>query len=99
MRTHAIALWATCVWAGCSGEMVERSPVSDPTSPSAAEAPFRRPRPFETDPLVGQTPQQPAPAATDYTCPMHSDVHEHTAGHCPKCGMTLVPEQPKGGAP
>lgn len=27
-----------------------------------------------------------------YWCPMHSDVHQQSAGKCPKCGMDLVPE-------
>jgi ribosomal protein S27AE len=26
-----------------------------------------------------------------YTCPMHPDVRQHQPGHCPKCGMTLMP--------
>ena len=25
-----------------------------------------------------------------YTCPMHSDIHEHRPGKCPVCGMDLV---------
>ena len=30
-----------------------------------------------------------------YTCPMHPDVHSDHPGHCPKCGMELMPsEQP-----
>lgn len=37
-----------------------------------------------------------------YTCPMHPDVRQATAGRCPKCGMTLVKrsspqEKPEGG--
>lgn len=28
---------------------------------------------------------------TTYACPMHPDVRQSTAGHCPRCGMTLVP--------
>ena len=27
-----------------------------------------------------------------YLCPMHSDVRQHSAGKCPKCGMELLPE-------
>ena len=34
----------------------------------------------------------PAPAATTlYTCPMHPQVRQDHPGHCPICGMTLVP--------
>ncbi|MDP9037549.1 MAG: efflux RND transporter periplasmic adaptor subunit [Myxococcota bacterium] len=32
-----------------------------------------------------------APAAADYTCPMHPEVHSPTRGKCPKCGMELQP--------
>jgi Cu+-exporting ATPase len=28
---------------------------------------------------------------TDYTCPMHSEVHLGGPGNCPKCGMALEP--------
>jgi len=29
--------------------------------------------------------------ATEYTCPMHSEIVRSEPGSCPKCGMTLVP--------
>jgi len=32
-----------------------------------------------------------APAAAEYTCPMHPEVKQKTPGKCPKCGMSLVP--------
>jgi len=32
-----------------------------------------------------------APVAAGWTCPMHSFVREPHPGHCPICGMTLVP--------
>ncbi len=31
-----------------------------------------------------------ATPATDYTCPMHREVHFDMPGRCPKCGMNLV---------
>ena len=30
-------------------------------------------------------------SAVKYTCTMHPEVISDTAGHCPKCGMTMVP--------
>src|SRR5262249_42917215 len=42
----------------------------------------------------GATPQ-PAPKPL-YTCPMHPEVRSAEPGKCPKCGMTLVPVEPKG---
>jgi Cu+-exporting ATPase len=33
-------------------------------------------------------------AAIIYTCPMHPEVRQDHPGICPKCGMTLEPEQP-----
>jgi hypothetical protein len=39
---------------------------------------------------------QPAPAkdssGTVYVCPMHAEVRSSQPGHCPKCGMDLVPQ-------
>ncbi len=31
-----------------------------------------------------------------YTCPMHPEVRSPNPGNCPKCGMKLVKEKPKG---
>ena len=33
----------------------------------------------------------PAGEATEYTCPMHSEIVRSEPGNCPKCGMVLVP--------
>ncbi len=30
---------------------------------------------------------------TDYTCPMHPEIHAHEPGSCPVCGMDLVPTE------
>jgi len=31
--------------------------------------------------------------ATTYTCPMHAEVVSEAPGHCPECGMKLLPAQ------
>ena len=31
--------------------------------------------------------------ATTYTCPMHAEVVSEEPGHCPECGMKLLPAQ------
>jgi YHS domain-containing protein len=45
------------------------------------------------------TPAATAPAAADWTCPMHPQIHQATAGNCPLCGMKLVPAKAGGGTP
>jgi len=32
------------------------------------------------------------PNAPNYVCPMHADVRAAQPGHCPTCGMRLLPE-------
>ncbi|UUZ70365.1 heavy metal translocating P-type ATPase [Polaromonas sp. P2-4] len=39
--------------------------------------------------------EQPAPAGTIYTCPMHPEIRQDHPGNCPKCGMTLEPLLPE----
>lgn len=79
MRRFAVLL---CVLAACSAgpAPVARS-ADDPSNPNAPES--------------VDAPAAPA-AAPDaghvvYTCPMHPEVTSDHPGHCPKCGMTLVP--------
>jgi Cu+-exporting ATPase len=38
--------------------------------------------------------EAPAPAGTEYTCPMHPEVHADKPGPCPDCGMALEPLAP-----
>jgi hypothetical protein len=46
---------------------------------------------------------QPGGKILYYTCPMpeHSDVRSDKPGHCPQCGMTLIPimEAPAAAVP
>ncbi|MBL8582747.1 MAG: heavy metal translocating P-type ATPase [Rhizobiaceae bacterium] len=49
---------------------------------------------FEADPAAyagGAPALVPAPAGTQYTCPMHPEVIRDEPGSCPKCGMALEP--------
>ena len=39
-------------------------------------------------------PAAPAPAGTQYTCPMHPEIVQDGPGVCPKCGMALEPMLP-----
>ena len=99
--TLAAAAVATSLALGaCASEMAERSPVADPASSQAEEAPAaRRPELNRPDPLLDAraaesknlgSPDGGARAA-DYSCPMHPEVRSRAPGECPKCGMTLVP--------
>jgi Cu+-exporting ATPase len=45
-------------------------------------------------PPATDKPEQPAPKAAIYTCPMHPEIRQGHPGTCPKCGMALEPEMP-----
>ena len=38
------------------------------------------------------SPTEPAPPGTIYTCPMHPEIRQEGPGDCPICGMALEPE-------
>jgi hypothetical protein len=70
MRIHTIARVAIFIvaTAGCSGELAERSPSSDPTNVAAAEAPFRPPPSYQPDPLLSPVPpkgNEPPPTGSE----------------------------------
>lgn len=56
---------------------------------------------FKTDPVYYASGHaraaNPAPKATQWTCPMHPQVIRDAPGTCPICGMTLEPLLPTGG--
>lgn len=84
---HAHAGWLAGLlgFIACSpGPVHVSSSGSDPSSPAAAEAP---------DPLALATPAASGSAKATYVCPMHPDVTSTESGHCPKCGMNLVPKK------
>ena len=43
-----------------------------------------------TAPADGSATVPQGIAASNYTCPMHPEVHSDKPGKCPKCGMDLV---------
>ncbi|MBU2582275.1 MAG: heavy metal translocating P-type ATPase [Alphaproteobacteria bacterium] len=50
---------------------------------------------FEADPekyADGPPAQEPMPAGTQYTCPMHPEIVQEGPGTCPICGMALEPK-------
>ena len=52
---------------------------------------------FKANPVAFLAPADltaapPAPAGTQYFCPMDPEVHQDSAGSCPKCGMALEPD-------
>ncbi len=57
-------------------------------NPSCLERFAANPRAF-LEPV--SAPPSPAPAGTDYVCPMHPEVRSATPGACPICGMALEP--------
>jgi Cu(I)/Ag(I) efflux system membrane fusion protein len=61
---------------------------SDPV-PSAQPLPAPLPSSVSAPQKSPKTSAPKPPAAVDYTCPMHPEVHSSAPGQCPKCGMNL----------
>ncbi|MGZ4209770.1 MAG: permease [Actinomycetota bacterium] len=49
--------------------------------------------------MMGNPPPEAGSATEEHVCPMHPKVRRMGPGHCPECGMALVPlhETPSGG--
>ena len=81
----------------CATQLAQRpSAAGDPAAPAATES-FAR-QPSHTLDSVAKRDEAPA-ATTTFVCPMHPDVTSDKTGHCPKCGMALVPNQPVRSTP
>ena len=79
-----------------------RSCVPTPRWPPSASAsrPTSTPRPTRRSPSWPRwTWARRRATAVVYTCPMHPEVVSEEAGHCPKCGMKLLPAQPRSPRP
>jgi hypothetical protein len=100
--TLAVATGAVTWSTGCAGDPFppNHSP-RDPANPGAPEAPVNAPTPMtamsevpHTHDNAGEMRLAAGDAGVVYTCPMHPEVRSNVPGHCPKCGMTLVPAKP-----
>ncbi len=56
---------------------------------------------FQASPAsyLGAPPAPAAQGGVSYTCPMHLEIRQPVPGNCPKCGMTLEPDQPTAASP
>lgn len=69
--------------------------IAEPSEPPQAPRPrATRPKPPKKAPPIAPEaePTKPAPP-TDYTCPMHPEVHRDGPDTCPVCKMDLVPNE------
>jgi hypothetical protein len=104
LRSIAFALIEGVVLAllGCASDLVGTSRSGrGPADPTAPEAPLHAPEetmpsspPAATPAPSSSSSPVSADAGVTYTCPMHPEVQSNSPGHCPKCGMTLVPKTP-----
>jgi hypothetical protein len=94
MRMFATACAAIQIaaGAGCSAELAQRPPANDPTSAAGAEAPFRRPPPYQADALLSPVPPKSPEAPPTGSEPVHSPtatppgnppLREEPGGHVP----------------
>ncbi|MHB9020982.1 MAG: efflux RND transporter periplasmic adaptor subunit [Halothiobacillus sp.] len=73
-----------------AGDTVEAavSGAAQSSAPQVQTPAVVAPQPTQASSMAAVTPQ----FVTKYTCPMHPQIIENHPGHCPICGMTLVPK-------
>jgi len=59
--------------------------------------PFGKAPPDDEEQQQQHDQEQQDQQSSDYTCPMHSEIHQDHPGTCPKCGMSLIPAQQTSG--
>jgi hypothetical protein len=104
MARQFFAFCVSAALAGCAATTLTPLDPTHPASPEAAEAPV--PPPSTTlsqtsGPAPGtsqSSSQSAAQRVAVYTCPMHPEVRRRAPGHCPKCGMELVPADESRGS-
>jgi len=80
---------------GCGSDTKARPAALDPSNPDGPESPksmlygSELAAPSAAGTAASASPNAGAP--TIYVCPMHPEVTSDRAGHCPKCGMKLIP--------
>lgn len=67
-------------------DQAAHAPAPAPSSPAHEADTSSHPAP------TAQKPNSSPKFVTKYTCPMHPQIIEDHPGHCPICGMTLVPK-------
>lgn len=70
---------------------VVRPAVADEMSGMAMDSGAAKQAAPQTPLVAAKTSAEPK-MVTKYTCPMHPQIIEDHPGHCPICGMTLVPK-------
>src|SRR5262245_12335774 len=95
-----LLLTISALVAGCASASGSFAPLGSnhPASPQAPEIPITDPAALLRSDGSGAAEARPpstaeggVPSPGAFVCPMHAEVSSDQPGHCPKCGMTLVP--------